>query len=630
MATYYVRLDGSNGNFGTTDNAVGAWRNLSYACGHVVSGDTVIMRPGTFLETAQCNLPEGVNLQGSGIGVTIVKSTLTAQFAPLLALNSIAEGANGNQYVRGIEFDGQSLSTSVGITVTARGNVEIDNCKIINFKDIGVTFTGITSFNGDGEAGIYAADNKFHDNIVYNCAANDFVGPFKYGRACLQFGSQLRMLIYNNNIEQPYRTGTITSDIGWPVKYATGGFTKDCKVYNNIMKRALFTNATGHGIDEDWNFSFEMWNTQGLEFYNNTCQGEVDIVNATKGAYTYGLSFHHNISSYPAIRSYYQSGLRLETNESDHIIENNLFENQQSAITFSPKDYQNNGFGIDVHRIVVRNNRMLNIGIVPGVGNYGDQQCICMNNFDNPITYFDYLTIVNNTIVAHPSNPCYIGILVPAYGGGACNNIYIDNNIIQGFSYKSIFVNPSANVDYLYVRNNSIYANADNTVSFSGATPAHYTNSGNLTTNPLFVGSGDYTLQIGSPAKNSGTDGTDRGYTGGGGGGGNIAPAANAGPNQTITLPTSSTVFAGSGTDSDGTIASHLWLFISGPNVPVITTPSSYTSTVTGLTVAGVYNFRLTTIDNEGATGSDDMLITVNAEDIPSDGLEVSPLLSVE
>lgn len=94
----------------------------------------------------------------------------------------------------------------------------------------------------------------------------------------------------------------------------------------------------------------------------------------------------------------------------------------------------------------------------------------------------------------------------------------------------------------------------------------------------------------------------------------NIPPTAVAGADQSITLPTSSVSVNGSGsTDSDGTIASYLWSKISGPVAYTITSPTNVSTTITGL-VAGVYVFRLTVTDDDGATGTDDVQITVNEE----------------
>lgn len=90
----------------------------------------------------------------------------------------------------------------------------------------------------------------------------------------------------------------------------------------------------------------------------------------------------------------------------------------------------------------------------------------------------------------------------------------------------------------------------------------------------------------------------------------NLAPTASAGPDKSITLPTSSATFNGSGTDSDGTIATYAWSQVSGTsatlsnqNTPVLTV------SVPG---SGTYTFRLTVTDNEGTTAFDDVQLTVN------------------
>ncbi len=96
----------------------------------------------------------------------------------------------------------------------------------------------------------------------------------------------------------------------------------------------------------------------------------------------------------------------------------------------------------------------------------------------------------------------------------------------------------------------------------------------------------------------------------------NTPPTANAGADQSITLPASSVTLSGSGTDPDGTIASYAWTRISGPNTPTIVSPSSASINVTGL-IAGTYVFRLTVTDNLGATGFDEITVTVNATAVP-------------
>jgi dienelactone hydrolase len=89
----------------------------------------------------------------------------------------------------------------------------------------------------------------------------------------------------------------------------------------------------------------------------------------------------------------------------------------------------------------------------------------------------------------------------------------------------------------------------------------------------------------------------------------NVAPSALAGPDREITLPTNSIVIPGSGQDSDGTITTYLWSKYSGGTATLSNTSSS-TLNVSGL-VAGTYVFRLRVIDNDGASDSNDMILTV-------------------
>jgi parallel beta-helix repeat protein len=97
----------------------------------------------------------------------------------------------------------------------------------------------------------------------------------------------------------------------------------------------------------------------------------------------------------------------------------------------------------------------------------------------------------------------------------------------------------------------------------------------------------------------------------------NVPPTVDAGVNQTITLPTNSVTLTGTAGDTDGTVVSYLWSKTSGPSTFTITTPTTISTTVTGL-VAGTYIFQLLVTDNLGATATDTITITVNpAPNIP-------------
>ena len=108
------------------------------------------------------------------------------------------------------------------------------------------------------------------------------------------------------------------------------------------------------------------------------------------------------------------------------------------------------------------------------------------------------------------------------------------------------------------------------------------------------------------------TNGRTYSYTIGTAAPANIAPVANAGADLTVTLPTTSVVITGSGSDADGTIASYAWTRVSGPNNPTLSGASTSKLTATKL-VAGTYVFRLTVKDNLGLTGYDDVTVVVKS-----------------
>jgi parallel beta-helix repeat protein len=95
------------------------------------------------------------------------------------------------------------------------------------------------------------------------------------------------------------------------------------------------------------------------------------------------------------------------------------------------------------------------------------------------------------------------------------------------------------------------------------------------------------------------------------------APTANAGTNQTITLPVSSANLSGSATVASGQTATYLWTKISGSGTQTITGNTTLTPTVSGMTTSGDYVFQLkvTQTDNQFATST--VTIHVNPAVVP-------------
>jgi len=93
----------------------------------------------------------------------------------------------------------------------------------------------------------------------------------------------------------------------------------------------------------------------------------------------------------------------------------------------------------------------------------------------------------------------------------------------------------------------------------------------------------------------------------------NILPIVAAGPDRTITLPTSSVQLFGSAIDNDGYLLSRTWTKISGGSA-TITNGTTDSPTITGLSVSGTYVFRYTATDNSGGSSFDEMTLTVQPE----------------
>jgi len=92
----------------------------------------------------------------------------------------------------------------------------------------------------------------------------------------------------------------------------------------------------------------------------------------------------------------------------------------------------------------------------------------------------------------------------------------------------------------------------------------------------------------------------------------NRPPVANAGADQTITLPTTSVTVNGSGsTDPDNNITSYFWTKISGPASFNITNANIVQTQVTNL-IEGIYLFELKVTDAGGLFSKDTVQITVN------------------
>lgn len=469
------------------------WKTLFKATSTVTTPKaTIELLPGTYVESQTSTLAVGVNLIGAGDS-SVVRSTLTARFKAVLELTS-PEGTDGDQQILNLKFDGTSLATSVGVVVAGRSNVSMHHCTVVDFRDVGVNFSGIQSWTGPVAPTTYATGNKFYRNVVKNSSIYD-----GYGTGCVQFGGQRGFVMHDNDVAQPSR-GKGGQGVGWPVKMANEGHVIDCKIYDNTLTKAPFTGA--YGGDQGFNFAVEFWNVEGMEVMRNTIQGAIDFANVKKSSTSkHGLHFHDNTVQETTLQSGYEDGLFLETDELDVLIESNTFRNLSSGVAFAPHDYTSNGVGIDVHRITIQKNLFEGIGFKGG----GQGAAVRWHNTDfNPETKVSDVAFFANTVVAAPgADAALVGIGLPGYQGPThSSQISVIDNIVRGFSYATL--TGQFAMSNVVVKNNLFFQNGSGDDPVFSVAPSPYTTANNIKADPKFTTG--FALLPASPAVNAGID----------------------------------------------------------------------------------------------------------------------------
>jgi parallel beta-helix repeat protein len=300
----------------------------------------------------------------------------------------------------------------------------------------------------------------------------------------------------------------------------------------------------------------------------------------------------------------------------DNLIERNEF-------------YDNGGFGVhiydnDAESFIARNRVIGNIFRRNGLSS--------PSSCDIAYGYGPDSIIANNLFVG--GTPCGI------YVGPATVNLKIYNNTFVGTQNEPIQLTPwYDSAQPPIIRNNIFKDNGNGNAPLDYRDPPIAIISDNFSGDPLFVNeaTGDYRLQEGSPAENTGvtlaevpTDfagiarpqgpAYDKGAherlsapppT-------NNPPLAGAGVDQTITLPATASL-SGSASD-DGlpnppATLTKTWSKVSGPGTVTFGNANALSTNAT-FSVAGVYVLRLTASDSV-LQATDDVTVTVNAAPPP-------------
>lgn len=466
--TYFVAATGgNNGNNG----AIGTpWATLAFAVTQAVSGDVIYMQAGTHTINTRVSVPVGVSLTGAGETSIITTDGIATEWAMLIQLESVTV-TDGNQSISYLKFDGNSLAVDVALRISGRNNVKVHHCTFIDFHYVGVYWMSATSGDDYTPPVDYVTGNEFYNNTMTNCA---HYGAWALG--ALTIKGQVGMLIHDNNISQ---TGRAAGTNGWPI--AVWSWAKGLKIYNNTLFKDDVSN---------WDFCLEMNRIFGLEMYNNTITGSIDINFIEKGAYDYGAYFHNNILGPKTPSSVGYTGIILEYGTSDVIIKYNKFRNLETGIHYTPRP----GSIITNHEI--------SYNIFEGLGR-GHAGWGAIRLWEDPDKFvLGNYNVYNNVFYGDPDMMIY-GIGIGGYSSGGVINI-INNIFINAAWYYALNLSTLNNLTTLNIKSNIFYNNGNSNGYQLAGTPKSYVNTGNIIKNPDFYSEINFHPNSGSSAIDAG------------------------------------------------------------------------------------------------------------------------------
>lgn len=219
----------------------------------------------------------------------------------------------------------------------------------------------------------------------------------------------------------------------------------------------------------------------------------------------------------------------------------------------------------------------------------------CFSSFgqvksDTAITSTDTAIFIHGTIrkpIVNPSN------LAPTVNAGADKSITLPVSTVQLIGTAS---DPDGSITkYLWTKSGGGTISSPNaaTTNVTGLTAGTYVFTLTVTDNGGATASDNVMVMVNPAPPN------------------NQSPVANAGTDKALILPNNSIDITGTGSDADGTVAAYVWTKVAGPSTFTLANSNTATVKVSNL-VAGLYTFRLTVTDNQGASGTDDVNVTVS------------------
>lgn len=291
--SYYVSTSGNDSNDGTSAST--AWRTLAKACSTVSAnqGHIINLGTGTFTETSIITIPSGTNIVGSGMGNTILTSTVYYT-APL----PIWECHHDKFFLQMPNCENQTLSdfTIDGADHKIHGAIYAPRAKKVRFTNL-----AIQHFNWSGLYVAYTTDVEvdnceFVDNALPNTSTES-------SGSNIMYFSDTRLSIHDCDITQCQPTGR---DGSYGIKdwspeanqsnfyNVPGGKLIEMKIWNcniKVSSMGAWNNWSSPAITLEvvWN------NSQNCEIRNCNLNNNISIVQGRYGNSGQSWRIHHNI-----------------------------------------------------------------------------------------------------------------------------------------------------------------------------------------------------------------------------------------------------------------------------------------------------------------------------------------------
>lgn len=536
------------------------------------------------------------------------------------------EGNPNVQY--GIEIKGAQFGINLRSLST---NFEVDHLYIHNTGCTGIAAKTDPTCESNTWRGNFTMRNTvFHDNYVANTGCEGiYIGNSHYESGVTKTcnGSNIRILehdvinvkVYRNKVENTANDGI-----------QIGGTISGCEVYENVINNFGTANTQGHvngfqagsGTTQARVYNNKVTNGKGYcfwdsggggSYYNNVAVngflGGFSLQDAAGTFASTGFTIANNtIVNCPELGIYMYSENPKTSRFANNII-------VSSIVGYQPIKYNSN----TAKSYVVESNNLS----VSSIGSL---------KFANPSAN-DYHLLSGSTAIDKGIDMRSYGVTTDFDGKPRPNGTAFD---VGAFEFQSTTTQnpPVANAGAdktITLPTSSITltgsgTDSDGTISsyqwtkVSGGS-ATLTNANTASLKLSNLVAGTYTFRL-TVTDNKGAKGSDDVIVTVKASTTNKVPTVKAGSDKKVTLSSSAITFNGSASDSDGTISSYSWTKVSGGSA-TLSNANTSSLKVTGV-ASGVYVFRLTVTDNNGAKASDDVKLTVNAPPVVNAGADKS------